>query len=498
LQAQAPITLIVPNDLSYLSLLNAFVEDLAQRASFSPKEILQVQLSAEETFANIVEHDFPDGRLSPVEILWEANALGMTLRFRHKGQPFDPELFPELDRQELEEKLVVQGLGTFLMKQMVDEVQYNNRGYDGQEVVLVKHVATPAEAALPAPPETALPSDEHKASVAEVIPYTVRPLKIEESVEVARLAYHAYSYSYPYEHIYYPDRVKALNAEGTLASFVAVTDDGEILSHAAMVYDPNWPGVAELGVAFTKTTRRGLGCFNRIFEDMVAASRARGDFARFLSGVTSHPYSQKTALRYGMNECALLLSKVPAISFQNIREGTPEREHIMAFFEFDSPRPASPLHAPTHHQEMLGRLYRKLGCEPRFEEARAALSNMPSEIDVSTNPASMVAIIDVERAGRNTVDEIRLTLRRLCISRFETVFLELNLHDPATATHCEAYEEMGFFFSGLMPREDGSDRLILQFLNNQRVNYDAIRVASDFGQELLDYVKQKDRSHALL
>ncbi|MNX19026.1 serine-protein kinase RsbW [compost metagenome] len=497
MRASLPVTLTLPNDLNYLSLLNAFLDDLAKRFGFSPKEALQIQLSAEETFANIVEHDFPDGKLAPVEILWEPQPLGMTLRFRHKGQPLDPELFPTLDKQELEEKLAVQGLGTFLLKQMVDEVQYNNRGYEGQEVVLIKHLATPPEE-VPEAPLEADPATELTASVAEVVPYTVRPLKLEESVEVARLAYHAYSYSYPYEHIYFPDRVKKLNAEGSLASFVAITEEGEIISHAAMVYDAGWPGVAELGVAFTKTNRRGLGCFNRLFEAMIATSQERGDFALFLTGVTTHPYSQKTAVRYGMNECALMLSKVPGISFQNIHEGTPEREHLMNFFRFQTPREAFGVHAPAHHREMIGRIYQNLGCEPRFEGASTALAEGPSQMEVTTHPGSMVGVIDVRQAGRNAVNEVRLALRRLCVSRFETVFLELNLTDPATAQLCHAYEEMGFFFSGILPREDGHDRLVFQFLNNQRPDYEAIRVASDFGQELLDYVKRQDRSHALL
>lgn len=489
-----PVTLIIPNDLSYLGLLNAFLNDLALRAGFSEQDALKIQLSAEETFANIVQHDFPDGVVSPIEVIWEAQTLGMTLRFRHKGQPSDPELFPQLDKQEIVTQLAARGLGTFLMKALMNEVQYNNLGFAGQETVLVKYLDNPraAEPAAPASVEATTP-------VTTPVTYHVRPLIPEESVEVARLAYHAYSYSYPYEHIYFPDRVKNLNADGSLASFVAVTDAGEIIAHGAIVYDPGWPGVAELGVAFTKTTHRGLGCMNALWDAMIASAQARGDDGLFVTGVTTHPYSQKTALKYGMTECALMLSKVTGINFQNINDGPAQREHLMMFFRFLNQPPAFPVYVPVHHRTMIERIYQELGHAPQFANAPADTSlDGPSQVEVTTHPSSLYGIITVLQAGRNVAHEVQIALRRLCISRFETVFLELTLADPATATLCGEYEAMGFFFAGVLPRRDGKDRLVLQYLNNQRPDYDAISVASEFGRELLDYVKQQDKTHALL
>lgn len=492
-----PVSLTIPNDLAYLSLLNAFIDDLATRSGFSAQETLKIQLSTEETFANIVQHDFPDGTVAPVEIIWEAQTLGMTLRFRHKGQPSDPDLFPQLDKAEIERELAARGLGTFLMKQLMNEVQYNNLGYEGQETVLIKYLDKPRpedSEPVPVPP---MPADQPVPVTP--VPYQVRPLHPDESVEVARLAYHAYSYSYPYEHIYFPDRVKKLNADGTLASFIAVTDSGEIIAHSATVYDPDWPGVAELGVAFTKTSHRGLGCMNAIWDAMVVACQARGDMGLFVTGVTTHPYSQKTARRYGMTECALALSKVTSIAFQNINDGATQREHLMLFFRFLDDRGPFTVYAPPHHRAMLERIYHEMGCQPQFEEATSSPSlETPPKIEVTTNPSSLAAIIAVRQAGQNVTQEVHLSLRRLCVNRFETVFLELDLSEPATASLCETYEAMGFFFAGILPQQDGRDRLLLQYLNNQRPDYDAITVASDFGRDLLAYVKQQDKIHALL
>jgi hypothetical protein len=52
---------------------------------------------------------------------------------------------------------------------------------------------------------------------------------------------------------------------------------------------------------------------------------------------------------------------------------------------------------------------------------------------------------------------------------------------------------MGFFFAGILPGgfTDG-DALILQYLNNVPIDYNAIQVKSDLAAKLLTYVREQD------
>jgi len=59
------------------------------------------------------------------------------------------------------------------------------------------------------------------------------------------------------------------------------------------------------------------------------------------------------------------------------------------------------------------------------------------------------------------------------------------------------FEKMGFFFSGIMPGSNGRDRLILQYLNNQRIDYEKIHINSDTGKKILEYIKKRDPSQAV-
>jgi serine/threonine-protein kinase RsbW len=251
-------------------------------------------------------------------------------------------------------------------------------------------------------------------------------------------------------------------------------------------------------VAFTKATHRGLGCLNALFDALIVHAGKAGDHGLLVTGVTTHPFSQKTALKYGLKECALMLSKTPSISFQNIDDRQVQRENLMLFFRFMEARGRVEVFVPPHHRTMIGRLYQELGEELRcMELPEPILADEPSQLDVTTNPGSLYAEIKVKQAGRRVVDEVHLALRQLCINRFETIFLKLDLASPSTALLCAAYEKLGFFFAGILPQRDGHDLLVLQYLNNQRPDYEAISVASDLGRDLLAYVRSQDASQAV-
>ena len=105
------------------------------------------------------------------------------------------------------------------------------------------------------------------------------------------------------------------------------------------------------------------------------------------------------------------------------------------------------------------------------------------------------ARIRVDRYGRDIVADIRLKLRELCLQRWDVIHLVLPLADPNTSQLCRPFEELGFFFAGILPLGLVSgDALILQYLNTFSVRYSAIQTASRFASDLLAYVKARVRT----
>ena len=66
------------------------------------------------------------------------------------------------------------------------------------------------------------------------------------------------------------------------------------------------------------------------------------------------------------------------------------------------------------------------------------------------------------------------------------------MSDPFTPVVCNDIEALGFFFSGIHPGDDGIAYLVLQYLNNQVMDYSVLNLDSDFGKGLANYVKACD------
>jgi hypothetical protein len=102
------------------------------------------------------------------------------------------------------------------------------------------------------------------------------------------------------------------------------------------------------------------------------------------------------------------------------------------------------------------------------------------------------ADIYIRRFGTNIVSDIKARLQDLRVKHVNIIHLYMDIGDPGAAVYCQDFEDLGFFFSGILPGGCVGDALILQYLNNVEIDYDKINVDSETGKELLSYVKGLD------
>jgi serine/threonine-protein kinase RsbW len=326
-------------------------------------------------------------------------------------------------------------------------------------------------------------------------PYFIDLMREEEAVEVSRLAYFAYGYSYPYENIYYPEKVARLNRSGELISMVARLESGEIIGHAALEKGGDNFKNSELGIAFSNPNYRGMGIMNRLWEALIEKAKEEGIFGVYAMSVTSHPYSQKASHHYGLNDICLLLSRGTVIQFKDLKEGREQRESLMITYRYLFPPESAAIYPPGKHKEMILKIFNNIGFVPELKKpdvGKEDLKGQRSIIKVKPDHAFVTVGIQVDRFGEHTVKKVAEDLRQFCVERYESIYLTLNLHDPHTAVLTEDFEKLGFFFAGIHPADEESSYLVLQYLNNQKIDYGLLDMDSDFGKELLDYVKGCD------
>jgi len=491
--SQVKITL--PNDIDYLNIAIHAVSEMGRLMGFKTNDILKLELGTEEAVSNVIEHAFNESEDATFDVILDPQPMGLKVIIKEMGVPFDPAQIHEYHPETLEQDLSVRGLGTYLMKQFLDEVSFHNLGKQGKETHLFKHLhGRPIHQLInKGHLEKVEKEKEAKRLPKDSVHFTIRRMKPEEAIDVSICAYSSYGYTYVHEDMYYPDRVRELNKTNDLISFVAVIEDGEIIAHGALESEED-KKVWQMGAAFTKPRYRGQGCLNHLALARLQEAKKREFTGVFARCITTHPFSQKSSLKRGLCETAIHVSFGISRIYKNIEQKKVQRESVAILFKYIFPPKELVIFPPEHHKVMIADIYSALGLSP---EIRSGNKNQEPDldesiIDVKANHLSLAGHIIVRAFGKNIVPEVHKSLKGLCYDRIETIYLHLKLTDPLTATYTSPLEDLGFFFSGVIPGSEGRDELIFQYLNNHVIDYDQLKLASEFGQKLLEYIKERD------
>jgi len=384
--------------------------------------------------------------------------------------------------------------GMLPVEAFADEVHFLSPGRRGQRVEIVRNLPlwdTVPESSMPPATTTPVPSDA---------PVELRLMRPDEGLGLARLVYRCYGYGYSRDSIYSPETVREYLKSGLVISYVAVAPDGEIVGHVALVRDRPEDRVGEMGQAVVDPRYRGRGLLEKLSQCVVNKARQDGLAGAFAEAVTTHPYSQKSALSLGFRETGVLPGFLPAktVSSGAADRGAPRRGSIILFYMAFNRRAGVPVYLPSHHEQMIRSIYENAGIKRNFSGAAnsGAPPGLPprSCLGVSIQPAAGRAGIRVLEYGADLETAVRSYRDRLCDRRIDCIYLDLPLENPAVRPSCAAMELLGFFFGGIVPETAAGDVLRLQYLNNVAVDPTDLQTASDFSRGLLDYVMKARQS----
>lgn len=129
-------TLIIQNEINELNKLAQFIEELGEEIKLTPDLIFNLNLVLEEAVSNIIFYAYPKqmGKDIIVQADWNGRSLLFTLT--DTGKPFDPTQVAETDITLSAEERPIGGLGIFLIKQIMNEIEYQR--IEGRNVFTLK------------------------------------------------------------------------------------------------------------------------------------------------------------------------------------------------------------------------------------------------------------------------------------------------------------------------------------------------------------------------
>jgi anti-sigma regulatory factor (Ser/Thr protein kinase)/GNAT superfamily N-acetyltransferase len=480
-QQAARVTLVAK--VEFLPAVASFVREISIKLGLAGNDIEQLELVVEEACVNVIEHAFDPGEQGSFDVVILRKPGQVVVAVEDQGLPFD---FREFDAEK------ESGLGTILMKAFADEIHFLNLGRRGKRVELVKN--------LPYKDVEAYISGEEKDRTLSLPPVpkdvqlTIRLMKPDESVDLARCVYRCYGYTYANGDVYFPDRVREFLESGLLISHVALGPDDEVIGHMAIRKEYPDARIGERGQAVVDPRYRGHGLLNKLISALVEHAKDMGMYGTYGEAVTVHPYSQKAAFSIGARETGVLLGFTPAtMLFKKIQEGNrQQRQAAVLLYTRVNEEPWRDVYPPFHHQTIIRRIYERNNFRRNIINAldvkKPADVPPSSQVDVRVQTDASRAFMLVAQYGADLEELVKFRLLELCLRRIDCIYIDLPLSHPATPKFCASMEMLGFFFAGVIPEMSEGDVLRLQYLNNVDTDLENIQVASDFGKELLDYV----------
>jgi len=321
---------------------------------------------------------------------------------------------------------------------------------------------------------------------------TFRFLDATEGKTLSKAIEIAYGDTYDVRWVYDADEVAARLADGRYVSCVAETAEGELLCHIGLSLAAAGDAVGHSGQAVTMPAARGHHLFTRTKRHLMDWARDRGLAGMYSEATAAHPYSQRANIELGAHETGFLLGWIPA-SVENDAVGgtTPKRQSAALFYTKLNDGHERRVYAPPRHHEIVGQTL-------ALCELRGTLAVPPpdcelapsSEVEVEVDTDHNLALLTVKVPGADLETVISAQRHHLFHrANLDAIYVDLPLEQPATALVADHLERLGVSYAGVFPnpRTDG-DVLRMQSLHRVRVKADDIAVASDHGQQLLDYV----------
>jgi len=130
----------IPSQTDNLELIRFFVGRVAEKVGFDDEDVGKIELACDEACTNVIKHAYGErNRMQSLDIAIQLDYQKLTLIVTDHGKGFDPQAIQIPDMKEYLAELKVGGLGIYLMKTLMDEVDYDIKPGVRNQVRMVKY-----------------------------------------------------------------------------------------------------------------------------------------------------------------------------------------------------------------------------------------------------------------------------------------------------------------------------------------------------------------------
>ncbi|MBQ8759939.1 MAG: ATP-binding protein [Bacteroidales bacterium] len=129
--------LVMRNDIADIALLADFVEKLSEESQLPMDAGFKLNLALEEAVSNVMKYAYPEGEEHEITLTVKIDAGKMIFELSDTGKPFDPTMTEAPDVTLSAEERSIGGLGIFLVKNIMQSVEYHRVG--NRNILVMKY-----------------------------------------------------------------------------------------------------------------------------------------------------------------------------------------------------------------------------------------------------------------------------------------------------------------------------------------------------------------------
>ena len=475
------ITLKIPNDPRHIPLVKKVLKELCGFLEFTKKERKEIFAATKELIENAIEHAYP-GERGWIEIGFFPFEHGIRIDVRDWGIPLAQDRPLQVPIDLREEK------GFNRIWNVTDHFEYKNLGKEGKKFTIIKYLGHKIHTEqTPTAQKSALrkPRDQ--------IHPIIREYRPGDEEAIARLIYQNYKHTYIKDLFYYPKQIAKFH--GSKFHSIVAEADGEIIGHFALVKVPD-SNVAEIGVVVVDPRYKGMGIMNQMFDRLLKKAEVLKLDALFGEAIMYHPFSQKSNLRHGFCETALMLGKTPPnVEIEHNRlTRVKKRGSVLIGYKllhsWEKRIYLPEIYAPKITECYENCTNASFTILPKSKK-RAKYSRFYYTFDPSSNTATLV----INRIGPQFEHKFQMMFHTLLSKHCDMLYAQINLEEiEAVDEVIVTLNRSGFFYSGvLFGIHRGRDYLQLQYEHSDVIGKENIVCYSENCKALYTYIKEDKR-----
>ncbi|MFO7848223.1 MAG: GNAT family N-acetyltransferase [Balneolaceae bacterium] len=490
-------TFHISTDEKIINPVCDFTHSWGVNCGLTKGDALRFSVAVSELITDIILFAFPDDSKQTLEIKFFHTFDYVEIVVCELGEPFDPDLHT-YDSQKAINDNNFDGAGFLLIKSFCDDFSFINKGKEGKEFRLAKYVQIHEIDELlqqsAEQRESELQSDENQDSTVNLKEFSVTRIRTTDAVDIAKIFYRTYGYTYNNEDIYLPKKIESSVLAKDKLGVIARKKDGEAIGYFAVIPKNN-SRIAKVAEAVVSPGYRRNGVMSSMMEHLIEIAKSRQLNMLLGEAVTIHPVSQKVNNKYGYTTTALQLASTVNVKYKGFDEDYPQPVSVALDFLPILPTDKNTVFLPDKYSDIILETYDKLGIDVNPDAGSNRHLAETSDIDLEINYSSSSSLIVVKRYGSDFFNVLSDIVSSLEEKSPNTLLLDLPLENRSTPDQFKTIAALNFIYCGVLPHYHfNADFLRLQKVYSD-IDFSIIDIYSDFGNKIKSLIADEYRNN---